>query len=51
MSTYVTGDTRGAFGGILSYRHWFCGHYHIEMIIDKLQFCVKIIRIFQKKCE
>ena len=38
MSTYVTGDTRGAFGGILSYRHWFCGHYHIEMIIDKLQF-------------
>lgn len=30
----------------LDYRNWFCGHFHIEKKIDKIEFLYKSIKIF-----
>lgn len=36
----------------LDYRHWYCGHYHIEKDIDRLSIMFESIREFRNwdKC-
>ena len=35
----------------ISYDKWYCGHYHTEKKIDKMQFMFKSIDLFTKKIE
>ena len=37
----------GAIEEKLDYRHWYCGHYHIEKDIDRLSILFETIREFR----
>ena len=37
---YITGDTHGEFGRIedrLDYGKWYCGHYHTEKKVGRVE--------------
>lgn len=35
----------------LAYKHWYCGHYHTEKVIDRLTFMFESIRLFPTEAE